>query len=83
MSDFAKYEALRESGSSPKEVYAAAKRDGIDAITLIRMVRVVFGLDLVQAKEVAVEVDAGETLDAHQGKLVPGVEGAIGEKYKV
>ena len=36
---------------SPREVYAEAKRDGVDVIQAIRLLRNVFGLSLTEAKE--------------------------------
>lgn len=50
MDDFSKYEAMREQGATPDQVYAAAAADGLDSITLIRLIRRVCGLTLAQAK---------------------------------
>jgi hypothetical protein len=58
MDDFSKYIAMRERGDSPRAVYAAAKADGFDEITLIRLIRRVFGLSLAQVKEVTGASDA-------------------------
>ena len=74
MSEFAKYEAARNAGGTPRDVYLAAMRDGIDAITRIRLIRSVFGLNLAEAKEVAVEAEDGVTLDARQRELASAVE---------
>jgi hypothetical protein len=43
---------MRDRGDSPRAVYAAAKADGPDEITLIRLILRVFGLSLAQVKEV-------------------------------
>jgi hypothetical protein len=52
MDDFSKYEAMRAQGATPEQVYAAAAADGLDLITLIRLIRRVCGLTLAQAKTV-------------------------------
>jgi hypothetical protein len=54
MDDFSKYEELRDSGSTAKQVHEAGKADGLDSITLIRLVRKVFDLSLADAKRVIV-----------------------------
>ncbi len=38
MDDFSKYEAMRDNGANSRDVYLAAKADGIDKITQIRLV---------------------------------------------
>lgn len=68
MDDFRKYEELRDRGASPQEVYATAKADGVDDITLIRLVRKVCNLTLAQAKEIT---GAAKALDAKQ-QVKPG-----------
>ena len=68
MDDFTKYEALRERGSKPREVYDAARGDGLDLITSIRLLRKVFGLSLVDAKKISATPDP---FNAKQ-ELVPG-----------
>ena len=49
--DFSTYTAMKQSGSSPDEVYRAAVRDGVDTITMFRLIRSVFSLGLADAKE--------------------------------
>ncbi len=51
MDDFTKYVDMRQKSASPREIYLAGKADGLDAITLIRLLRTVCGLSLAQAKE--------------------------------
>jgi hypothetical protein len=63
MDDFTKYNAMKESGASPAEVYRVAKADGLDEITLLRLLRKVFGMSLAQAKEAS---GAGDALAAEQ-----------------
>ena len=40
--DFTKYEAMRRDGAMPEDVYRAAKEDGVDTITRIRLIRAVY-----------------------------------------
>lgn len=75
MDDFSKYEALRDAGASPKDVYRIAKADGFDAITLLRLLKKVFALSLPQAKEVTLIAEhTANSLDEFQEKLVSGLE---------
>ena len=69
MDDFSKYEKLREGGASPRDVYLAGKADGLDEITLLRLVRSVCGLSLAEAKQVS---GAAALLDAGQEIKVGG-----------
>ena len=70
MDDFTKYEDLRNRGSQPREVFEIARADGLDLMTLIRLLRKVFGLSFVDAKKVGGMLD---TLNAKQ-KLAPGAK---------
>jgi hypothetical protein len=68
--DFSKYVAMKSAGSTAEQVYSQATRDGLDAITRIRLVRAVFSLSPGQAKEVALRADGvAQSLDEHQGKI--------------
>jgi len=51
--DFANYERMRAAGASPHEIYLAAKDDGCDDITSVRMLRAVCDLSLREVKEVS------------------------------
>jgi hypothetical protein len=55
--DFEKYEQMLAGGASHREIYLAAKRDGLDAITSLRMLRTVAGLSLSEAKRVSGSAD--------------------------
>ncbi len=57
MSEFPKYAEMRSQGASARNVYLAAQADGLDAIQTIRMLRQVFGLSLVEAKQVTGAAD--------------------------
>ena len=50
MSEFEKYEAMRLAGRTAAQVYEVAKQEGVDSIARIRLIRAVFGLDLVEAQ---------------------------------
>lgn len=78
--DFRKYEAMRDEGTDPNQVYLAAKADGLDPITLLRLLRAVFALSLTEAKEVKVVTEGwAQSLDQFQEQLVPAVEQAMAE----
>jgi hypothetical protein len=82
MDDFTDYEALRDQGEAPHEVYEAAKARGLDFISCILMLRSVFNLGLLEAKEIIMQVDEGvKTLSDHQERCVPMVEIVL-EKIK-
>jgi hypothetical protein len=68
MDDFDKYIRMRDQGTRPEQVYQTAKADGLDEITLIRLVRKVFNLSLGEAKRVSGVTDL---LNAKQ-QVVPG-----------
>lgn len=53
----ARYLALKEAGASPRAVYAAAGRDGLPLIQRIRVLRLLFGMALGDAKALADSVD--------------------------
>lgn len=69
--DFSKYVGMKDSGNSPSSVVTVARRDGMDDITLLRMLRSVFGLSLVDAKKVAEGGDVfSKGQDVEVGKKV-------------
>ena len=67
MDDFSKYEKMRDSGSNPGQVHEAGKTDGLDSITLIRLVRKVFDLSLADTKRA---IGAGDWFDTRRTILV-------------
>jgi len=52
--DFAKYEEMRAAGANAGQVYLAAEKSGADFPCCLRLLRKVFGLSLVEAKEVII-----------------------------
>jgi hypothetical protein len=66
-----KYRAMRHVGLKPVEVYQLAKAEGLDFIACIRLLRDVFALNLVEAKEVAVIGDgSANSLAEYQERFV-------------
>jgi hypothetical protein len=47
-----KYEKLKNAGKSPREIYLAAKADGVGEVNALCLLRDVFGLSIVEAKDV-------------------------------
>ncbi|MEO1173718.1 MAG: hypothetical protein AAFX94_16955 [Myxococcota bacterium] len=68
---------LKRQGASPETVYVAAQLRGLNAIELIRMTRKLFGLSLVEAKEVSVRARMGKSLVEHQEVLADSLQRAL------
>ena len=78
LSDFTKYKYMRDAGANAQQVYMSAKTDGINPIACIRLLRELFQLSLVEAKEIIVAVDhQGIALEEYQEKLKPQIERLI------
>lgn len=72
MSDYSKYEALRDAGASPKDVYLAAKADEYNPIELIKILRLVYGISFEEAKEVTIiGDDLANSLSDYQARFLP------------
>jgi hypothetical protein len=75
MDDFVKYESMKAAGASAVDVYRKAVADGVDSITSIRLLRKVYGLSLVEAKDVTIRASgAAKSLDEFQAGLVEPLE---------
>ena len=73
-----KYFLMRDSGSSPQEIYLALKDDEAGRIDSIRILRELFQLSLPEAKEVMVIVDEGvSSLAEYQEQWIPIILEAI------
>ena len=73
--DFLKYVLMTKLGSSAEQVYLEAARDTFDMITRIRLIRAVFSLSLVDAKEVWVKAEGlADSLEGHQEKFIKPIE---------
>ena len=79
---YAKYERMRDAGLSAIDVTSAAILDGLDFVENLRMLRSVFGFDLVQVKEAYTQAQVGESLAEHQEWLIPAIEEALVEMNK-
>lgn len=78
MDNFEKYEQLRLAYQSPAAIYLIAKADRLDFPASIRMLRQVFKLSLVEAKEVTVVATGLATsLSEYQGKFADALEEAF------
>ncbi len=76
--NFSKYQSMKDTGSSPVQVYQEAVRDGIDPITRIRLIRAVFSLSPGQAKEVIIRAEGeAESLDEYQEKIAEAIQPLI------
>jgi hypothetical protein len=79
MSDnWSRYIRFRDDGSSPHDVWNCAQADGLKFGDSIRMIRLVFDLTLVEAKEVTIQAESlGTSLEEYQGRvLLPAIEAA-------
>ena len=55
--DFRRYEAMRDAGADPHAICQAALREGLDGITLVRMLRAVCSPSLREAVDVSNAVE--------------------------
>lgn len=79
MEDFSQYVVMRDKGIRAEEVFRQARHDGLDTVTCLRMVRQVFHLSLIEGKAVMIKADTGVSLQAHEEKLLPGLQQALKE----
>lgn len=78
--NWSKYEAMKQRGRSPQEIYRAGIADGLDWAASIRLLRALFDLDLPGAKEVTLQADGiGNSLDEYQESLLPAIEQALAD----
>lgn len=79
--DFSAYARLKIAGRSAEEAYAKAKKEGLDPFTCIRMLRSVYNLSLVEAKEVTVIVETkSSSLMEHEARLLPVIRKVLDEE---
>ncbi|AFY91853.1 hypothetical protein [Chamaesiphon minutus] len=76
--DWSRYIRFRDDGLSPQDVWNYARSDGLKFADSIRMIRLVFDLTLVEAKEVTIQAESlGTSLEEYQGRvLLPAIEAA-------
>lgn len=75
--EFETFREMKRAGASPVECAVAAKDSGLDFIPRIRMLREVFGLPLVAAKEAIVVSEGWSSLHEYQRSLIPALESAF------
>jgi hypothetical protein len=80
MSEFKKYEALRDQGSSSLEVYRIAISDQVGRIGAFRLIRAVFNLDVVEAKDVVARAEGSGSLGELQGELEKALHAELEEE---
>jgi hypothetical protein len=68
--DVGKYEKLKTEGKTAAQIHAAALADGVGQIEQIRLLRRLFGLDLLQAKEITVQAEGYESLNDFEEKVI-------------
>jgi ribosomal protein L7/L12 len=65
------YQALRDAGQDAVEVFRTMQADGVGAVEAIRNIRELFGLSLLEAKEVMVQAEGWEgSLGDYQEQVV-------------
>ena len=74
---------MRDQGLGPKEISFAAINEGLDFVENLNMLRCVFNLDLVHAKEAWVQAKGFATsLDEYQENIIPEIEQVLSELEK-
>ena len=80
--NFSQYQRMRNDGSSAQDVYLTARANGCDWPTCLRLLRSVFDLDFIQAKEITVVANQlGTSLSEYQGKFVDALEQVLNEGF--
>jgi ribosomal protein L7/L12 len=83
MNEQSKYGEMVGSGADAGQVYLAAKADGLSSLESIRLIRELFGLSLVEAKEVSVVADElASSLSEYQERFIPALEALIEEEQR-
>ncbi len=66
-----KYAALVSEGFNAEQIYVQLKSDGIAFADRIRILRELFGLNLIEAKEITIKVDTEfKSIDEYQESLI-------------
>jgi hypothetical protein len=74
--DVNRYTPLVQAGMKSTQVDHKASLDGLSKVRRIALLRTLFALSLVEAKEVVVITDGATSLDAHQAQLVEALQKA-------
>lgn len=76
--DFYPYVSMYLAGATPREVYLQAQADSLGDISCIRLLRAVFSLSLIEAKEIVVTASGrAKSLLEHQANLAPALWAAL------
>ena len=79
----AKFESLRESGCSAKDVMVVAITDGLNFGETIQMLHRVFNLNFADAKEAWLQAKGiASSLDEYQRDLIPDIDEGLAELEK-
>lgn len=79
--DFTLFEKLKETGATPEIAVLKARGSGLDSFTQIRMLRGVFNLSVVEAKEIfTVAGTKIKNLNEHQEELLKPLQEAFCQK---
>ncbi len=74
MSDDSRYEAMIRYGATPAGVDEAARRDGLDLIARIRLLKQAFGLSFTEAKAITIGSVTPKTLEERARELLEGFD---------
>ena len=78
MKDLERFELLKRDGVGAAEAYNRATQLDWNTVDCIRMLRLVYGLSLADAKAVKVAFEHdGMSLSDYQGSLLPDIEAAL------
>lgn len=78
MSEFDRFQKLKNAEKSPTQLYLIAKEEGMTKIACIRMLRKVFDFSLPEAKEIICCTDSQcNSLDEYQEDLYPTLKKAL------
>jgi len=85
--DFSHFELLKKQGYNPEQICIEAEKQGLDFCTKIRLLRKLFNLSLIQAKEVIIvtnyqcynnlDKNRDEILSEHYQTIVDSLEKTI------
>jgi hypothetical protein len=76
--DITRYRESVQAGAAAEEVLVNVLSDGVGEVNAIRLVRELFSLDIIRAKELLVRVQGdAKTLSEHQVTLLPALQKAL------
>ncbi|QIF01325.1 hypothetical protein [Roseimicrobium sp. ORNL1] len=75
--EYSTYEAMKLRGDAPETICFAMRAKGHEFSACIILLRQLFPLSLMQAKEVFVRTDGFKSLSDYQESLLPDIEWAL------